>query len=269
MWPLVSIQARFVHHSPNASAMTARDHRGRAELAECKLCGQSRPLCRSHIIPEWAYRPLYDRQSRATAISSEDRRRRTVQQGLWERLFCVDCEQFFNRFDYPFHTFWAAPKRFPAVLNEPFVKISGIDYEITSSFLLSVLWRAHVANHKALSGVTLGPHADRIREILQNPDAAAAFPRSRYPIFGYVLYDPECGGIANRIVLTPARTRTDGQWNYLVAFLGCLWKIFVSTEQPLLPASCALSGTGTIVMPVVSYKTLPILRGVVSTNNVS
>jgi hypothetical protein len=72
-----------------------------------------------------------------------------------------------------------------------------------------------------------------------------------YPMFCYVLRDPDGGAVANRLVLTPVRTRTEGQWNYLVAFLGCAWQIFVSGQAPPLPESCMLKRDGTIVMPVV------------------
>jgi len=226
--------------------------------SECRLCVQQRKLCRSHIIPEWAYRPVYDQDSRAIAINSEDRRQRKVQQGLREYLFCFDCEQFFKRIEEPFLRFWGVRSRFPETLSQPFVSIRGIDYENTKKFLLSVLWRAHVATNAVLSAVTLGPHADRIRSILR-PDADEEVDDG-YPIYGYALRDPDTGGLARRLVLTPAKTRTEGQWNYMVAFLGCAWKIFVSRSVPPLPGSCMLKRDGTIALPVVNYKELGAIR---------
>lgn len=224
----------------------------------CKLCGRRRDLCRSHITPEWAYRPVYDADSRALALSSEERRYRKVQQGLWERLFCSDCEQFFNRLDQPFHRFWAGPDRFPRVFEKPFIVVDGIDYKLTRRFLLSVLWRAHVATSPAVSAVNLGPHADRIRCILRKRQGDTV--EGRYPIFCYALQDPKTGAPATRLVLTPVRTRTQGRWNYKVAFLGCAWDIFVSNQAPPLPMSCMLNQDGTIVMPVVRYDEFPAIR---------
>jgi hypothetical protein len=97
-------------------------------------------LCRSHIIPAWAYRPLYEDDSCALDVDSETLRPRKVQGGEWEYLFCEDCEAFFNkRFDQPFHRFWGAPDRFPEILSQPEITLYGIDYEVTVKFLLSVL----------------------------------------------------------------------------------------------------------------------------------
>ena len=153
---------------------------------------------------------------------SSDGRRRKVQQGLWERLFCSDCEQFFNGLDHPFFRFWTSPGRFPAVVSQPFLRVRGVDYENTRKFLLSVLWRAHVASSEALSAVELGPHADWIRNVLRSPRGQSL--GNDYPIYCYILRDPDTGGIATKTVLTPVRTRTQGQWNYQMAFLGCAWE---------------------------------------------
>ncbi len=227
---------------------------GKSVYGECRLCRQQRKLCQSHIIPEWAYRPIYDEDSRAIAISSEDGRRSKVQSGLWEHLFCEDCETLFNRrFDQPFHRFWSSPRRFPLNLSNTLaIKISGIDHETTRRFLLSVLWRAHVSTKPILSAVKLGPHADRIRHLLVADPGAAL--DDGYPIYCGALRDPDTGGLARELVFTPARTRTNGQWNYDMAFLGCCWKIFVSRSAPALPRSCMLKNDGTILMPVMNYR---------------
>lgn len=228
-------------------------------ISPCRLCKQQRELCRSHVIPEWAYRPIYDRDSRALALSSDGKQRRKVQQGLRERLFCLDCERFFNELDHPFHRFWSSPSRFSALGNQPFLKIVDVDYETTRDFLLSVLWRAHVASSEVVSAVNLGPHAERIRTILCT-GWGGCVSNNDYPIYCYLLRSPETGGIATQLVLTPVRTRTKGQWNYEMAFLGCAWKIFVSSQRPPLPESCKLKPDGTIVMPVVNTKDFPAIR---------
>lgn len=64
---------------------------------ECRLCGRHRKLHQSHIIPEGAYRPIYDEESRAIAIHSKNAKRRKIQQGLKERLLCDVCENILIR----------------------------------------------------------------------------------------------------------------------------------------------------------------------------
>ena len=61
-------------------------------------------------------------------------------------------------------------------------------------------------------------------------------------------------------MLTPAKTKTDGQWNYLMAFFGCLWKIFVSSQRAPMPDSCLLKRSGTMVMPVIDSDKVPMIR---------
>ena len=104
-------------------------------IGPCRRCGSIGRLCDSHIIPEFAYRPIYDKDSRAMAVGSERPERRIkVQQGLKERLFCLSCEKFFNKLETPFKRFWGDPARFPAALNAPYVTVTGIDYENTTKF---------------------------------------------------------------------------------------------------------------------------------------
>ena len=227
----------------------------------CRLCKQQRKLCRSHIIPEWAYRPVYGQDSSAFVLSSETRRRRKVQHGLRKRLLCGECEDFFNRqFDQPFLRHWDAPSRLTLSTDQLFVRVVGIDYESTWKFLLSVLWRAHIASGEVLSAVDLGPHADRMLSILRAEKGAGV--GEGYPTFCYALRDPDTGDLARQFVLTPVRKRTHGQWNYEMAFLGFAWKIFVSQSEPPLPVSCRLKRDGTIVMPVVSFREFGPIRRV-------
>jgi hypothetical protein len=140
----------------------------------------------------------------------------------------------------------------------PFFVMHGIDYATTERFLLSVLWRAHVARRGVLAEINLGPHADRIEGILRQEPAGEL--GNAYPTYCYALRDPETGGIAKGLVLTPSKRRTEGHWNYDVAFLGCGWKIFVSTSVGKLWSSCVLKRNGTIVMPVLNYREFPAVR---------
>jgi len=147
------------------------------------------------------------------------------------------------------HRFWSDPSRRPDHLNKACVEVQGIDPVATRDFLLSVLWRAHVARGHAFSAVDLGPHSDRILAILRN--GSENLTRDPYAVFGYVLREPQTTDVADRLVLTPVKTRTAGQWNYVMAFLGYAWQVFVSREAPPLPDSCRLKQTGSIVMPVI------------------
>ena len=76
--------------------------------ARCALCDQERDLCRSHIVPEFIYKPLYSEEGRTVGIrtSGESLQAKVVQTGLHERLLCKECEGLINRYESPSATFW-------------------------------------------------------------------------------------------------------------------------------------------------------------------
>jgi hypothetical protein len=228
---------------------------GRGVIAECKLCDQRQHICRSHIIPEFAYRLFYDRSGTATELTSPDFRDHPVQKGLWEHLLCRDCERHVEGLETAYRRFWGSPGVFPQLLRKPYVLLEGIDYESTYKFLLSVLWRAHVAKHRVLAGVDLGPHAQRIKALLHPGSSEQA--GDQYPVFGYALRDPATKCLANYLVLLPRRGRHEGRWNYEFALLGCAWRIFVSPPTSSVPRSWRLQTNGTMKMLVVDCTELP------------
>jgi hypothetical protein len=224
-------------------------------IAECKLCDERKPICRSHIIPEFAYRPVYDDTGTATELSSPAFRDHPVQTGLWEHLLCRGCEDHFERLETAYRRFWHAPDRFPRPLRKPYLLVEGIDYEATSKFLLSVLWRAHVARHRVLAAIDLGPHAARLKALLRPGSNEPV--GDRYPIFGYALRDPTTRELATYLVLSPRRGRHEGRWNYEFALLGCVWRIFVSSPTSAVPLSWRLLPTCAIKMLVIDSTELP------------
>jgi hypothetical protein len=214
----------------------------------CRRCFERVTLCRSHIIPEGAFRPVYDEKRAALNLDSEGSAGRVVQQGVWEYMFCRDCEDFFESLETPFQRFWKHPNTFPARLDKPAIRVPGVDYENIKRFLLSVLWRAHVSKRSEYAGVDLGPHAHRIDQLLRSADA---IPADRYPIFGYALKSIDTGGADFKVLVTPARCRIDGHQGYMVAFLGVGWMIMVTSHPVSLPRSCLLESHKPLLMPVI------------------
>ncbi|HEV8240972.1 MAG TPA: hypothetical protein VGS57_16520 [Thermoanaerobaculia bacterium] len=226
-------------------------------VGECKLCGNVRSLCHSHIIPEWAHRTTYDDTHTALAIHAPTGRKRAVQVGIREHLLCRECEDRIERLETGYRRFWGRPDLFPEPLAAPYVEIHAVDYKITSKFLLSVLWRAHISSHRDLAGVELGPYGEHLRVLLLDDSAA---PQSdTYPTYCYVLRDPLSAKLAKWIVLSPVRVRNDGTWNYEFALLGCAWKIFVSRTPPSLPVSCRLTEDGNLAAPVLNCTDFPAI----------
>ena len=98
-----------------------------------------RQLCHSYIVPEWAYRLVYDAMSTALLITSLGHRCRKVQVGFCVHLFCFECEGRIERIEIRFRRYWGANDRFPSVLTKSFVALASIDFKNTTLFLLSII----------------------------------------------------------------------------------------------------------------------------------
>jgi hypothetical protein len=183
----------------------------------CRLCGQPNMLCRSHIIPEFLYKPLYDDKHRFSIVT-KGAPNHWAQQGLTERLLCHDCEQRFAR-----HEAYAAGvmtgrlgHRFRKIRSR--IMLSGITYEPFKLFQLSILWRASVSSLDFFRLVSLGPHEDRLRRMLLADDAGA--PET----FGCaIVFTTERGGEITDTFFNPAPLRWSGQRMTKFFFAGSAW----------------------------------------------
>lgn len=109
----------------------------------------------------------------------------TLQKGIREKLFCNDCEQYFNEhFEKPFRKLWIENCPLPNSWEKEETLWIKVDYSSFKLFHLSVLYRAHVSTLPTYSYVELGPHAEKIQTMLLTRNAGPAY---RYPIFGYAV----------------------------------------------------------------------------------
>jgi len=198
----------------------------------CKLCGKHTKLVKSHVIPEWVYRPLYDSDHRLIRIAANDRfpvsNRST---GEWDRIMCQGCEDSFNKYDeYGRALIFSKPgeKTFgiQCVAAEYGVDIHGVDYARAKLFQLSVLWRAGVSERDVFSGVQLGEHEPRIRDMLLKEQPGQAH---EYGCFmGALLQAPR--ELMIGVVDAPTMFTKDGWTVVRFLFAGNVW-IYVLHEN--------------------------------------
>jgi hypothetical protein len=184
----------------------------------CRLCKSTRPLCRSHILPEFAYRPLYDEKHRYTVLTVGSDRDRYAQRGLAERLLCHDCEQQFAKYEkYASevmtgrlgHHFKAANGR---------IVIRGIDYRVFKLFQMSVLWRGSVSSLDFFRLVSLGPREEPLRLMLLNEEPGAPGD------FGcIVLFAHDRGESVSDTLFNPEPFRWVGRRMHKFFFAGSTW----------------------------------------------
>ncbi len=211
----------------------------------CKLCGEEREIVRSHIIPEFMFKPLYDKKGRAHKISSSKFPDSLfIQKGIREKLLCADCETKLSKWErYAsqaiFHKI-AQPEKYDDALI-----FRGINYKIYKLFQLSLLWRASIARDQFFHNVSLGPHEVTIRNMIleENPGETLQYccmtvaPQGEESSWSDLIMMPETG-------------RIGGHKIFWFVINGISWIFFVSNHTNNLPEqNCFLLKNG--VLPIM------------------
>lgn len=212
-------------------------------MTTCALCERRRPLCESHIVPEFMYRPGYDEKRRTMSLDSETGHRRLVQRGYSEQLLCDDCEGYLNTmYEHPVYRAWYGRKLLPEAPPEgPWTVLSGLNYAVVKLFHLSVLWRAGVASGEAFATVELGSHGETIRRMLLRDEPGDP---AEYPIMGVALTMDD--GLAHGMVMSPAVREYRGKQIYSMIYGGFEWSIGVGSDWPSDVHRLALQEDGSI-----------------------
>lgn len=218
----------------------------------CHLCRTEARLCRSHIIPEYCFKNLYDEKHHFIEMYDVRQERiRLGQKGWSEPILCSACEALFARYERHCRRLFADPlppirpgtKR---VLDIPRLDVARLRY-----FFLSILWRANEARSAVFKHVDLGPkHSEELRSSLLSerlPDF------DRYGCFVLSLHyeDAPMSGI----IVEPTYTRIDGHKVYRFVFTGLVVHMFVSSHP--LPDSMRRTLLGAAAGVVIYKADLP------------
>lgn len=196
-------------------------------MERCALCHKIWKLCKSHIIPEFTYKPIYDDNHRFVTFEPlTPEQTRTRKKGVWWPLLCGECEQFLNnRFEQPFQRYWMAGNALAALETKRSTRLIGIDYGPFKLFHLSVLFRASVCDRPEFAEVDLGTEAaEEIRQMILKEDPGPAW---KYSIVCSAI-EGESGKVWDDLVASPFRVRVRGRLAYLFTFCGCQWFYVVS-----------------------------------------
>lgn len=217
---------------------------------KCKLCLNDTDLVNSHIIPEFFFKPLYEKVGNSFRFNvvplDNSQNLRYKQKGLTEKLLCINCEKQLSIYeDHARRVFYGGIGIW--IKNGNPIEISGIDYSKFKLFQLSILWRASVSNLDFFQGVQLGPHEESIRLMIKNENPGIQL---KYPcIFVMILM-----GNSNPVdafIYQPEMLRIDGQRAYRFIFGGCFWLYFVSkhTNRISFP-EYVIRENGTLFIPL-------------------
>lgn len=197
----------------------------------CRLCLEEAKLCRSHIIPEFLYAELYDENHRFIEVASvTEGVVRQGQLGYREKLLCDSCEATLSRWERH------ARRLFVDELP-PFAEKSArlrehkrADYLPTKLFFLSILWRASVSSLSIFKHVSLGPHEERIRQMLMQADPGGMLD---YPVSLFALH--MMGNHFKNFMVEPTYMRVDGRRCYRIVVRGFVVIIYVDSVKIVYP----------------------------------
>ncbi len=174
-------------------------------LSKCQLCGQEKKLIKAHIIPEFMYQDTYEDGKMLEFMGidlnkADESKARYRYKGIYDAsILCDDCDNgFLNKEfdDYASRILYGYDKqnlkisRYKQADGVAFLVANPVDYTKFKLFLLSLLWRASISKRPEFEQVNLGPHEEKIREMILNMDAKSI---EDYPIvmFHYTLHSKE------------------------------------------------------------------------------
>jgi hypothetical protein len=201
-------------------------------------------------VPEFLHQPIYDDKHRTNLIRFGDDRPHILQKGIRERLLCDECERRFQEFEDYFARYWYQRRPFPDPPLPQEVLLSDLDYGRVKLFLLSIIWHASVAKSPTFKSADLGPHEDRIRQLLFSGDPG---PADHYQIYAGLIVDPDSRELWDCVILAPLRIRVRGLWAYRLVFGGASWTILISRHQALPIAGHFLTEFGCLRLPSLGW----------------
>ena len=188
----------------------------------CRLCQAVAPLSRSHVLPEFLFTSLYDEKHRFIEVVDMLRGKVTRgQKGYRERLLCAKCESLLNRYERHARIMFVDP--LPPKVSKLRRSYPNLEYPRLKLFFLSVLWRASISSLDIFKHVNLGPHEERIRQMVLNGDPGGA---DAYPTLLWVLNFN--GDQLRDFIVEPTHMRVEGRKCYRFVMGGFLIMMFVA-----------------------------------------
>lgn len=210
---------------------------------KCKLCGNKRPLLiKSHIIPEFMYSGLFDKDHKLNLLSPAqyvNGNKKVIRPSSGEYEGGILCQKCDNDVIGQYETYarqalfggMLPPEEAPVFQdirtpNGIKTRCSNISYKKFKLFLLSILWRASISKRPFFKEVKLGPHEDRIRQMIFNGDPKAY---DEYPVVFFTFLNDR--SIPPDLVGQPGINRTEKGISYIFIIGGITYVFHVSNHS--------------------------------------
>lgn len=210
----------------------------------CKLCKEDKPLLKkSHIIPNFMYKDLYDDKHFLISATNEDikdpsSKTGRISDGYYEGgILCGGCDNsLFGKYEsYASRVLFnrrgekkGMPSAKPMVAKNGvrYSQIGNIDYKKFKLFMLSILWRASITSISFFNRVQLGErHEERLRVMLlgENPGDESDYP--------FLMYSCVGDAKASKDVIGEPRTLKDNGLRVVVFLINGIFYQFPITSH--------------------------------------
>lgn len=175
----------------------------------CRWCQRKSPLVKSHVIATGLFSDLIE-NGRPLAIAGSNSRVEKSYTGIWSRFVCTHCEAKFKKFDDCLINLRRRLREATPVYEGEALLFKDLDGGEVAKAVLSVLYRAHLSDHKLFASVQLGPYEKILADHLDT--SVVGCPKDTSVILHVN------SGLSSTVVLNPVRRRWAGVNGYKLYF---------------------------------------------------
>ncbi len=196
-------------------------------MKTCALCLEERKLCKSHVVPDFIFKRLKEMDGCFHVYRESARGFKTFGRTFTQKLLCSDCENLFSKWESYASLFFGDKIQLSGKKRGSHLELGGADYKKLKLFYMSLLWRFAITTNPWMQSHDLGPHKERLRELLIAEDPAEPW---RY---GCTLM----AVLANNqhvpdLIVPPSKVRVDGHWCTRLVVGGFILVYLVSSHPP-------------------------------------
>ncbi len=171
---------------------------------------------------------MYDSDHRFMHISTvPEEKNKFLQKGVREYLLCEKCEQRFSTYErYISQKFYYKEAR-DIQQNDKFFVAENVNYSLMKLFQISILWRSSISNLEIFGDVKLGPHENKLREMLLSENPGNDYEYSCLQ-FAVIMDNKK---LADGLIMPPALFRVDSFRLCRFMFGGLIWVYVISSHN--------------------------------------
>ncbi|MBL7154102.1 MAG: hypothetical protein ISS79_10310 [Phycisphaerae bacterium] len=224
--------------------------------SKCRLCGRDSELRESHIIPRSIIKMIRDESLNNRFIELHDGQDRIIQDGPKEYLLCDDCEQKIGRYEKYFveavhYNKHGTDKKH----DSKHLLIENLDYKKMKLFFLSLLWRMSISSRPEFEVVSIEGAEERIREMILKDEPGDC---TEYSVCAIApLFDD---GIEEGYFLGPFVSKRVSETIIRIVIGGILCSISTARQGTSLPQRLLLNESGSWIMPLRDFSSIPLLQ---------